>query len=45
MAMTGSPGCHAGSSLVATVPARSIPGTIGQLLTIAPLPVTASASL
>ena len=42
---TRSPGFQSGLRLASTTPARSIPGTIGHFRTMAPLPVTASASL
>jgi hypothetical protein len=40
-----SPGFHCGLSLASTTPARSMPGTIGQMRAIEPRPVIASASL
>ena len=42
---TRSPGFHAAASLASTTPARSMPGTIGQVRAIEPRPVIASASL
>ena len=45
VASTASPGAKAGSSDALTVPARSIPATIGNERAIGALPVMPSASL
>jgi len=45
LSTTAAPGCQAGSVLDSTVPAKSMPGTMGNLRTTGERPVMASASL